>query len=196
MMKEPRLSQAPPLATRRDVIAGVSMGLGSLVMPSSNAAGAPATESISHSAESIHQEVVLQAPRSRVYSVLTNADAFQKLILLSGAAKSGMIQPTIPAAIAATPGGAFSLFGGRISGRFIELVPDERIVQAWRPTEWAAGVFSITRFELLVHGSATRLVFDHTGFPTGQAEHLAAGWKGNYWEPLAKGVGLAGSPSR
>ena len=155
-------------------------------MPSSNAAGAPATQEISHSAEAIHQEVVLQAPRSRVYSVLTNADLFQKLILLSGAAKSGMIQPTIPAVIAATPGGAFSLFGGRISGRFIELVPDERIVQAWRPTEWAAGVYSIVRFELQAQGSATRLVFDHTGFPKGQAEHLAAGWKTNYWEPLIK----------
>ncbi len=97
-----------------------------------------------------------------------------------------MIQPSIPATLTATAGGAFSLFGGRISGRFIELVPDERIVQAWRPTEWAAGVFSIVRFELLAQGSATRLVFDHTGFPKGQAEHLAAGWKGNYWEPLAK----------
>lgn len=155
-------------------------------MPSSNAAGAPATEEISHTAEAIHQEVILQAPRSRVYAVLTNADQFQKLIVLSGAAKSGMIQPSIPATLTATAGGAFSLFGGRISGRFIELVPDERIVQAWRPTEWAAGVFSIVRFELLAQGSATRLVFDHTGFPKGQAEHLAAGWKGNYWEPLAK----------
>jgi activator of HSP90 ATPase len=186
MIQEPGPSKRPPLATRRDVIAGVSMGLGSLVMPSTNAAATTAAEEISRSAESIHQEVILQAKRSRVYALLTNADQFQKLIVLSGAAKSGMIQPSILAAISATGGGAFSLFGGRISGRFIELVPDERIVQAWRPTEWAAGVFSIVRFELQEQGAATRLVFDHTGFPKGQAEHLAAGWKGNYWEPLAK----------
>ena len=49
-----------------------------------------------------------------------------------------------------------------------------------------AGVYSIVRFELRKEGTGTRLVFDHTGFPVGQAEHLAAGWKGNYWEPLEK----------
>jgi hypothetical protein len=27
-------------------------------------------------------------------------------------------------------------------------------------------------------------VFDHTGFPNGAAESLAAGWKGNYWKPM------------
>jgi len=30
------------------------------------------------------------------------------------------------------------------------------------------------------------MVFDHGGFPKGQAEHLAAGWKMNYWELLEK----------
>jgi hypothetical protein len=28
--------------------------------------------------------------------------------------------------------------------------------------------------------------FDHTGFPTGNAEHLAAGWHAHYWMPLEK----------
>jgi hypothetical protein len=31
-----------------------------------------------------------------------------------------------------------------------------------------------------------QIVFDHKGFPLGQAEHLAEGWKANYWEPLGK----------
>ena len=51
---------------------------------------------------------------------------------------------------------------------------------------WDAGVYSIARFELKEQGAATRLVFDHTGFPLGKAEHLAEGWEANYWEPMRK----------
>jgi activator of HSP90 ATPase len=51
---------------------------------------------------------------------------------------------------------------------------------------WDPGVYSIAKFELVQQGSGTKITFDHTGFPQGQAEHLAAGWKANYWEPLEK----------
>jgi activator of HSP90 ATPase len=168
-------------ATRREVIAGVSVAVGGLALHKAEAA--PSGE-ISRACESIHQEIDLRAERDRVYSALIDPVQFQKLILVSGAVKSGMVKPTKPAEIDARPGGSFSLFGGHISGRILELVPPERIVQAWRPADWAAGVYSIVRFELFQKGAGTRLVFDHTGFPVGQAEHLATGWKGNYWEPL------------
>jgi activator of HSP90 ATPase len=73
-----------------------------------------------------------------------------------------------------------------ITGRHIELVPNERLVQAWRDKAWAPGVYSIAKFQLNDEGSNTRLVFDHTGFPQGEADDLAAGWKSHYWEPLRK----------
>jgi activator of HSP90 ATPase len=161
------------------------MGIGSFSLRSSNAAAATVPE-ISRSAESIHQEVILKAELARVYEALTDAEKFQRVMLLSAAAKSGMVQMTVPAEISREPGGAFTLFGGHIRGRHIELIPNERIVQAWRAGDWAIGTYSIARFELAKEGTGTRLVLDHTGFPVGQAEHLAAGWKGNYWEPLEK----------
>lgn len=65
-------------------------------------------------------------------------------------------------------------------GRQIELVPNERIVQAWRVVGWDPGVYSIAKFALVEQGPATKLVFDRTGFPNGRAEHLAAGWTANY----------------
>jgi hypothetical protein len=71
-------------------------------------------------------------------------------------------------------------------GRNIELVANQRVVQAWRPAHWDAGVYSVARFELKTHGTGTTIVFDHTGFPEGQYDHLLLGWKGHYWEPLAK----------
>jgi uncharacterized protein YndB with AHSA1/START domain len=183
-MSREKTSIDPPSSTRRDVIASVSIAIGSLALcPAS--AGAATTEEISRSAESIHQEVTLNAQPARVYAALTDAKEFQEVVRLSAAVKSGMVQ-AVAAEIDAQPGGAFSLFGGHISGRIIELIPDQRIVQVWRAGDWAAGLYSIARFELIKEGTGTRLVFDHTGFPNGQAKHLAAGWKGNYWEPLAK----------
>jgi uncharacterized protein YndB with AHSA1/START domain len=172
-------------STRREVIAGVWIGVGSLALRGTNSL-ASTTEEISHSAESIHHEVTLRAARQRVYTALTDPKQFQMVTLLGEAVKSGMVQAMKPAEISPQVGGLFALFGGHITGQIIELVPNERIVQAWRPADWAPGIYSIAKFELVENGPGTKIKFDHTGFPKGQAEHLAAGWKGNYWEPLQK----------
>jgi activator of HSP90 ATPase len=71
-------------------------------------------------------------------------------------------------------------------GRHVELVPNERIVQVWRAASWEAGAYSIVRFDLKEQADQTKIIFDHTGFPMGLAEHLLEGWNSNYWEPLKK----------
>ena len=91
-----------------------------------------------------------------------------------------------PAQLSAEPGSAFSLFGGVIEGRQVELVPAKRVVQAWRVSNWDRGVYSIVRFELVGADGGTKIVFDHVGFPAGAGDHLAAGWKSHYWDGLAK----------
>jgi activator of HSP90 ATPase len=72
-----------------------------------------------------------------------------------------------------------------IVGRNIELVLDQRIVQAWRPTHWDPGVYSMVKFELKPEQSATTLILDHTGFPEGDFDGLDSGWPIRYWKPLA-----------
>jgi activator of HSP90 ATPase len=94
-----------------------------------------------------------------------------------------------PASGASTEGAAFSAFGGYITGRHLELVPDKRVVQAWRAKSWPEGVYSIARFELSSQGDGTKLVFHHDGFPEAETEHLASGWRAMYWEKIAKHLG-------
>ena len=171
--------------TRRQLIAGATLALGSLGFGSAEIL-AQAGQEISHTEDAIHQEPVFKASRKRVYEALTDAKQFQKVILLSAAVQSGMAKGNIPAEIAAESGGAFKLFNGFIVGRNLELVPNERLVQAWRVAYWPAGAWSIVRFVLVEQGSDTKVVFDHTGFPKGDADHLLEGWNGNYWQPLAK----------
>lgn len=174
--------------TRRQLIAGVAVAFGGLALRSTEA-WAETVEKISRTGESIHQEVTFKASWKRVYEALTDTKQFNKVTELSSAMKSGMPLGTAPTEISREVGGAFSLFGGYIMGRHIELVPNQRIVQAWRVGNWDPGMYSIAKFELAEQGTGTKIVFDHTGFPAGQGEHLAAGWKANYWEPLEKFLG-------
>jgi activator of HSP90 ATPase len=121
----------------------------------------------------IHQEIDFKASPRRLYEALLDTKQFSAF-------------SARPAEIHREVGGAFSLFGGHIIGRNVELVPSQRIVQAWRVVTWPEGVYSIARFELKAQGSGTRLVFDHVGFPEGLRDHLAEGWESNYWTLLKK----------
>jgi uncharacterized protein YndB with AHSA1/START domain len=171
-------------ATRRQMIAGAAVALGGIAVGSIDA-WAGAEDGISHTAESIHQEPVFKASRKHVYEALTDAKQFDRVVRL-GIAMRGMSAGAKPTQISGEAGAAFSLFGGYVTGRNVDLVPNQRIVQAWRAGGWDPGIYSIVRFELTEQGSGTKIVFDHTGFPEGKAQHLADGWKGNYWEPLEK----------
>jgi activator of HSP90 ATPase len=121
----------------------------------------------------IHYEVDFKPGPQRLYEAILDQEQF--------AAFSGM-----PATIDPTAGGAFSQFGGLIVGRTIELVLNQRIVQAWRPSHWDPGIYSIVHFEFKPRGAETTLVFDHTGFPAGDYDSLDWGWHSHYWDPLKK----------
>jgi hypothetical protein len=130
------------------------------------------------------QEPALKASPKRIYDALTDAQQFQKLTMLSVDAR-GTDFATKPV-IRRELGSAFSLFAGYATGRQIEPVPSQRLVQAWRAGGWPIGVFSIARFELVAEGASRKIVFDRTGFLQGDAEHLAAGWKSHYRQGLEK----------
>jgi activator of HSP90 ATPase len=172
--------------SRRDVSAAALAALGA-----SAPAKAAGADGISHDRAAIHQELTLAAPAGRVYQTPTTAGLFDHVVRASAAMNSGMkkLLGAAPTQIDARPGGAFTLFGGYITGFNLELVSDSRLVQAWRSAGWNPGEYSIARFVLQSRGAATRLVFDHTGFPAADAAHLAAGWQGNYWTPLARVLG-------
>ena len=120
----------------------------------------------------IHQEVTFSAAPARVYKALVDTKRFAEV---TGA----------PATGDSTEGAPFSLFGGHITGRHVELVSGKRVVQAWRAKTWPEGLYSIVRFELVPEGRGTKVVFDHAGFPADMTDHLAKGWQSNYWDKLS-----------
>jgi activator of HSP90 ATPase len=129
----------------------------------------------------IHQSAVFKVAPAEVYRTLLSSEAFSACTKKSFdmfSASSAKIDPVV--------GGTFSLFDGHITGRILELVPNQRIVEAWRVVDWPAGVYSIARFDLGTEGSGTRLNFEHVGFPEGLKEHLSVGWQQHYWDAMTK----------
>src|SRR4029077_8029330 len=108
----------------------------------------------------IHQVASFKGSPSRVYEVLMDSSHHGKF---TGG----------PAELSRDVGGAFSAFDGMIVGRNLELIPNQRIVQAWRSTSWDPGLYSIVKFELKPNGeNGTLLTLEHWGYPEEEKEHL------------------------
>jgi len=135
------------LLSRRNVITGSAGALLAIVGSSTFLADADQANSPSPTDNAtrtfLHQEIDLKTTPARLYAVLLDSKQFSAFSHL-------------PADIQSEPGGAFSMFGARILGRNVELVPNQRIVQAWRSAGWDPGVYSIVRFEFKEESTQTR----------------------------------------
>lgn len=170
------LNTAAP--TRRLLLAGGLAGIVTAVARRALAQAQPPPEQKSPTPAraaltALHYQIDFKAPPKRIYGLLLDAKQFADM--------TGMA-----ASVDAAPGAAFTLFNKMIEGRNVELIEGRRIVQAWRPASWEQGVYSIAHFEIKARGEESTLVFDHTGFPAGLADHLDIGWRGHYWEPMQK----------
>jgi len=85
-------------------------------------------------------------------------------------------------------GGTFSVWSGSISGTNLELVPDKKIVQAWRSEEdtWPEGHYSRAEFILERTKRGTKIRFVQTGVPVQAYESIKLGWRDYYWNPMKK----------
>jgi activator of HSP90 ATPase len=184
----PRFDTSPAVLSRRRVAVGIVAALGGVAAGSVSSYAKASQEGSTQPKElgpciapnqartSIHYDLNFKASPERFYDTILDQAKFAAF-------------SRAPAAIDPTVGGAFFLFGKLIVGRNVELLPNVRIVQAWRPASWDPGVYSSVHFELKANGEGTDLAFDHTGFPSGLYDHLDWGWKNHYWEGLRKYFG-------
>jgi len=180
-MKNDLMRAAFARPTRRQLVSGIVVaGCSSIVSVAAwgqgteNKTAAATSTEANKNRTSLHQEIDYKAAPQRIYEALLSSKDFSAF---SGAAAE--IEPKV--------GGAFSMFGGLVVGRNVELVPNQRIVQAWRlAQEFPEGTYSLVKIELKPKDSGTKLILDHTGFPEGHFDHLDTGWYSHYWEPLRK----------
>lgn len=84
-------------------------------------------------------------------------------------------------------GGKFTAWDGYISGQNLELVPNKRILQSWRSTEFSKDSpdsYLLVKLEEINGGTKVSLV--HSEIPQGQGASYKKGWKDFYFTPMKK----------
>jgi uncharacterized protein YndB with AHSA1/START domain len=80
-----------------------------------------------------------------------------------------------------------SAWNGYITGRNLELIPGERIVQSWRTTQFADehedSIITLTFEEA---GDGTLMTLVHSNVPDEQTSYELSGWREHYFEPMRK----------
>ncbi len=89
------------------------------------------------------------------------------------------------AAISRRIGGTFSVSGKDVSGINMDLVPGERIVQAWRHLRFLNGIFSMAAVTLNpTTDGGTELVLTHRGVPKDLISETELAWREQYWSRI------------
>ena len=82
-------------------------------------------------------------------------------------------------------GADVSAWDGYITGRNLELVPGERIVQSWRTAEFdEEHADSIVTILLRETEDGTLLTLEHSNVPDEHKSYEESGWQSNYFEPM------------
>jgi uncharacterized protein YndB with AHSA1/START domain len=94
-------------------------------------------------------------------------------------------------------GGAFTAWEGYIQGTYLALKPGERIVHAWRTTDFPLGAPD-SRVEVLLEPTrgGTLLTLVHAQIPAGQEADYQASWSAFYFRPMKKYFQTAARPTR
>ncbi|PHH65942.1 hypothetical protein CDD81_890 [Ophiocordyceps australis] len=92
----------------------------------------------------------------------------------------------------AKAGGKFKLFGGNVSGEYLQLEAPNKIIQSWRLSQWPAGHHSTLKIEFdqndVDHVTVMRVTWD--GVPTGQEEVTKRNWLEYYVKSIKQTFGF------
>ena len=114
---------------------------------------------------------IIKAKPHQIYSAWMNSGGHTKM---TGS----------PAVVSDQVGGAFTAWDGYIEGRNIELIPDKKIVQAWRSLEFSPEEGdSVLEVTLEPVGDTTRLTLHHYNLPPHGAQY-EKGWEESYFQPM------------
>ena len=84
-------------------------------------------------------------------------------------------------------GAQVSAWDGYITGRNLELVPGERIVQSWRTTQFTdEHEDSQIIVTLKAVEDGTLLTLEHTNVPDAQRSYEEGGWQEHYFDPMTE----------
>lgn len=87
-----------------------------------------------------------------------------------------------PAVMDDKEGTEFSLWGGSIHGKNLDVISNKKLVQDWFSEDWPEP--SKATFELIAKPNGTRLEFSQVNVPDDEVDEIADGWRDFYLGPL------------
>jgi uncharacterized protein YndB with AHSA1/START domain len=122
--------------------------------------------------KTIKQVVKFKAAPAAVYDLLADSE---KRTTITGR----------KAVISRNVGGTFSTDGDDVTGVNVDLVPGQRIVQAWRHRQFPEGIFSMVAMTLTpTPDGGTQLVLTHRGVPKHLIPETEQNWRERYWSGI------------
>lgn len=121
----------------------------------------------------IRQKISFKASAHDVYEALMDSKKHAKF---TGA----------PAMISRKIGGKFSAYDGYASGKNLILVPDEKIVQTWRASDWDEEEISEISLTITPTKTGCTVTFTHKNVPSKHLSAIKQGWIDFYWKPMKK----------
>jgi activator of HSP90 ATPase len=92
-----------------------------------------------------------------------------------------------PATISAKEGSKFTVYDGYITGKNLQLIKDELIVQSWRGSDWSKKDADSTFIMLFEQkGKDVIIHMTHANLPDKHADDIKQGWIDYYWKPWKK----------
>jgi activator of HSP90 ATPase len=121
-----------------------------------------------------------RAPASEIYKTFTDP---QRITAFTRAAPKVFE--------GAKKGGKFELFGGNVSGEYLELVDPTKIVQSWRLDQWPKGHYSRLEIDLDQNDvdNVTVMRVTWTGVPVGQEDVTKRNWNEYYVRSIKQTFG-------
>jgi activator of HSP90 ATPase len=115
---------------------------------------------------------VFSATPSEVYNAWLNSDGHSAMTG-SSANVDGKV------------GGKFTAWDGYIFGSTLELKPNQRIIQAWRTSEFPDDAPD-SRLEIVFEKTkgGTKVTLTHVDMPEDQVESYRQGWEDFYFKPM------------
>eukprot|EP00759_Apiculatamorpha_spiralis_P012669 PhF_6_TR19623/c0_g1_i1/m.28633 len=88
--------------------------------------------------------------------------------------------------------GDFTMLGGAITGTYVELVENKRIVLKWRLSSWKSdeGTNSVVTIDLGGSDGQCTMDFSHTGVPSSEYDRVKQGWEINFWGGMKQILGF------
>ncbi|KAM5316811.1 activator of 90 kDa heat shock protein ATPase homolog 2 isoform 3-T3 [Glossophaga mutica] len=119
----------------------------------------------------LHMTELFDTAVERLYSIFTVKDLVQKF------SKS-------PAILEAEKGGKFQMFHGNITGEYIELLTNEKIIMKWRCRNWPEEHYATVVLNFVPALGQTELRLDCKGVPVCKEENMKFCWQKQHFEEI------------